>query len=71
MYVCLCNAINDKCVRQAVKDGAKNPCHIFKSQGCKAQCGKCVPLMREIIAEEQQNRPDASPPKDDGDCCQK
>ena len=43
MYVCLCNALTDADVRQAVLTcGARRPAEVFSACGCRAQCGSCV-----------------------------
>lgn len=52
MYVCVCNAINDKQVRKAVKKGAETVGRVFKAHGCKADCAQCVNCIRDVIAEE-------------------
>jgi bacterioferritin-associated ferredoxin len=47
MYICLCNALTDKQVRQAVADGACRPRDVYGACGCRAQCSTCV---RAILA---------------------
>ena len=47
MYVCLCNALTDRQVRQAVADGACRPREVYGACGCRAQCGTCT---RAILA---------------------
>ncbi|MHC3126133.1 hypothetical protein OB03_01980 [Brevundimonas sp. GN22] len=53
MYVCNCNGIRARDVHFAIEAGAKRPKDIFASQGCKAQCAKCVCEMREMIHESE------------------
>ena len=49
MYVCLCNAITDRDVRaQAECDGCTVSA-VYRSLGRKPQCGKCVPLVRQML----------------------
>jgi bacterioferritin-associated ferredoxin len=52
MYVCICNGIKDKEVKTAVQAGAQTVAQVFKSQGCRPDCGKCFQCMRETIEEE-------------------
>lgn len=52
MYICVCNAIKDHEVRHAVNQGATTPGKIFKSHGCRANCGQCVNHMRDVIEDE-------------------
>ncbi len=47
MYVCLCNALTECQVRQAVADGACRPREVYGACGCRAQCGTCV---RAVLA---------------------
>ena len=49
MYVCICNAINERAVRSALDEGARNAGAVFALNGCAPQCGKCVPAMRGMI----------------------
>lgn len=42
MYVCVCNALTDKQVSEALADGARTASAVYRRLGCKAQCGKCV-----------------------------
>ena len=49
MYVCICNAINERKVDEAIAGGAQSVSRIYKHNGCVPKCGKCVPLMRERL----------------------
>lgn len=53
MYVCICHALNDKQVSKALDNGAHTPASIFRHHGCQVQCGKCVPLMREMAQDRR------------------
>lgn len=53
MVVCICNAIREKDLRTAVRQGAQSPCAAYASLGRRARCGQCIPFAREIIAEER------------------
>jgi bacterioferritin-associated ferredoxin len=53
MYVCVCNAINCRTVRQAVGEGARTVSAVFRSTGKAAQCGRCTATMRDMIAEAE------------------
>lgn len=53
MVVCVCNAIKEKTVRQAVRSGATCPTSAYAQLGCRARCGQCFPFAREIIAAER------------------
>lgn len=51
MYVCLCNAITDKAIREAVGEGAGNIRELKKTLGVANQCGKCTQLAQQIVDE--------------------
>jgi len=53
MVVCVCNAIREKDVRAAVRQGANSPCSAYATLGRRARCGQCVPFAREIIESER------------------
>jgi bacterioferritin-associated ferredoxin len=59
MYVCLCNAITDRQVREAVNNGANRPREIYGACGCVAQCGTCATLMRRMLDEHAVQRSDS------------
>ena len=49
MYVCICHAVNDSAIRQAVNEGASSFRDLSTMTGCGTQCGTCVPLAREMM----------------------
>ena len=51
MYVCVCNAINERKVDEAITAGAQSVGRIYKHHGCAPKCGKCIPLIRERLQE--------------------
>lgn len=53
MVVCICNAIREKDVRQAARNGCSDPHSAYASLGRRPRCGQCVPFAREIIAAER------------------
>lgn len=54
MYVCNCNGIRENAVHDAIESGAERPCDIFLRNKCRAQCGRCVPDMQELIERRSQ-----------------
>lgn len=56
MYVCVCNALNEKTVRAAAQKAVaeKSVLKIFESLGAKPQCGKCLCFAKDICNEEFQ-----------------
>jgi bacterioferritin-associated ferredoxin len=50
MYVCLCNAVTDKEIKEAVlKDGVGNIRDLRDKMTIANQCGKCSQLTQSII----------------------
>ena len=49
MYVCICNAINERAVKDAVYAGASKVADIYRHNGCAPRCGQCIPAMRQAL----------------------
>lgn len=56
MYACICNAINDRKVSEAMAGGASSVADIFKHHGCAPRCGACVSHMRERFVDASQSQ---------------
>lgn len=52
MYICICNAVTESTIRQAVRDGARNIFDLIGRTGCSTQCGRCSDLATEILDDE-------------------
>ncbi len=53
MYVCLCNGISDKKIRQAVRQFSPHSFQQLKKFiPVGNQCGKCVRAAREVMEDE-------------------
>ena len=50
MYVCLCNGLTDRDVRNTADDGC-SVAMVYRALGCEPQCGKCVPYVRQMVRE--------------------
>jgi bacterioferritin-associated ferredoxin len=51
MYICICHAVTDSAIGQAVNDGATSFRDISFATGCGTQCGCCVAQVREVMNE--------------------
>jgi len=51
MYVCICQAVTDSAIRQAVAEGARSFHDLSFRTGCGTQCGSCRELAREVMDE--------------------
>ena len=50
MYVCLCNALTLRQVKQAAASlGTTKPSSVYAACGCRAQCGQCVKALMAIL----------------------
>jgi bacterioferritin-associated ferredoxin len=53
MILCSCNVISDNDVREALAspNPPRSPSQVHRHLGCKAQCGRCVRSLREVMEE--------------------
>ena len=58
MYVCLCNGISDKKIRQAVRQFSPHSFQLKKFIPVGNQCGKCVRAAREVMEDELMQLPE-------------
>ena len=56
MYICICRAVTDKDIREAVSEGALSFSELSFKTGCSTQCGSCINRVREILDETLQER---------------
>jgi bacterioferritin-associated ferredoxin len=54
MILCVCNALREADVRQAVRTrGATCAVSAYRALGSKPKCGQCVPAARIVVNEER------------------
>lgn len=58
MYVCLCKAVTDNQIREAVAGGATQFGQVRKELGLASQCGKCGILARDVFNESLERQID-------------
>ena len=51
MYVCLCKAVTDKQIREAVDNGVHNITQLQETCGAATGCGRCLEVAQELIDE--------------------
>jgi bacterioferritin-associated ferredoxin len=51
MIICLCNALTDAQLSDAVSQGARRPRDVYAACACKAQCGGCTRTILGMIRE--------------------
>ncbi len=58
MYVCACNAVTERQIRQAITDGARTNAQLRQRLDAARVCGSCDDCLEEYLAEasEQQEK---------------
>jgi bacterioferritin-associated ferredoxin len=51
MYICLCNALTERDLRPHTVGGTASMSMVYRACGCRPQCGKCAPLVRQMMRE--------------------
>ncbi|AKC86302.1 (2Fe-2S)-binding protein [Pseudoxanthomonas suwonensis] len=57
MYVCLCNGVTDRHIREAVEKGCGSVGELTMRTGCGASCGSCLDMAADMIAQMQAELP--------------
>jgi bacterioferritin-associated ferredoxin len=50
MYVCICNGVTDRDIRQAAEAGCKTVAELTMRTGAGASCGSCLDMAAELLA---------------------
>jgi len=61
MYVCLCNGVTDHDIRRAVAAGCRTLGDLTMQTGCGANCGCCLEMAADLLAEVSPFGSDAAP----------
>jgi bacterioferritin-associated ferredoxin len=59
MIVCICNAVSDRHIKSAVKNGAASLRDLTRELGLGTCCGKCVPEARACLSASLDSHNDA------------
>lgn len=51
MYICLCRAVTDEEIRDAVKSGARCVDALKNELGVSTQCGKCQEDVQQVLQQ--------------------
>lgn len=49
MYVCVCNAVSERAIRDAVEDGVRTFGELQAETGCGTCCGCCEPVAIQLM----------------------
>ena len=53
MLVCHCHRVNDRTIRQHVREGADSVRRVARASRAGTCCGGCKPLVAEVVADEK------------------
>ncbi|WP_240095856.1 (2Fe-2S)-binding protein [Thermomonas flagellata] len=56
MYVCICNGVTERQVREAAEAGCTSVAELTMRTGLGATCGSCLGLAAELLQEARQPR---------------
>lgn len=51
MYVCVCNAVTERDIHDAVDNGVQNMTQLARKTGCSSTCGCCQEMAAEVLAD--------------------
>lgn len=57
MYVCLCNGITDRTIRQAAAEGVSSLSELQLRTGCAGACGGCADVAEQVLRDALQRQP--------------
>ena len=57
MYVCLCNGVTEREIREVAQAGCRTVSELTMRTGCGASCGSCLDLAAKLL---DQAHPDES-----------
>ena len=51
MYVCLCNGVTEREIRQVAEAGCRTMSELTMRTGCGASCGSCIEIATQLLDE--------------------
>jgi len=57
MYICICNAVTDREVRQCAELGARSVQDLERSLGLGSNCGRCRAAAAELLRDSTADDP--------------
>lgn len=61
MYVCVCQAVTDRQIREAASGGARTLKDLRRELGIARDCGRCAGCARECLAACRNDHPAGQP----------
>jgi len=56
MYVCICNAVTERAIREAAASGVRTLSELSRRTGCSDCCGTCADVARQILEDTHRTR---------------
>jgi bacterioferritin-associated ferredoxin len=56
MYVCICNAVTERTIREAAQSGVRTLAELSRRTGCSGCCGTCADLAQQILEDTHRTR---------------
>lgn len=56
MYVCICNGVTDRVIRDAAEAGCRSMAELTMRTGAGSNCGSCVEMATEILEQARAMR---------------
>ena len=56
MYVCICNGVTDRDIRQAAEAGCRTMTELTMRTGAGANCGSCIEMATQLLDETHTRR---------------
>jgi len=57
MYICVCNAITERHIEQAVRQGARKMRDLRANLGVTAECGRCATCAHQCLKSALDSKP--------------
>ena len=57
MYVCLCNGVTERQIREVAEAGCRTMSELTMRTGCGASCGSCIEMATQLLDDVHACRP--------------
>ncbi|MEM1089303.1 MAG: (2Fe-2S)-binding protein [Pseudomonadota bacterium] len=57
VIICVCNAVSEKQIREAIRGGASSIGDLRAQTGCATNCGSCVDMAISLLDEHRSEGP--------------
>jgi bacterioferritin-associated ferredoxin len=57
VYVCLCNGVSERQIREVAEAGCRTMSELTMRTGCGATCGSCIGMATQLLEEVHAGKP--------------